>query len=39
LINEDVHSGEFEIMWNAGENPSGIYFIKLETENTSITRK
>ena len=27
LVNEYSSSGEYDIMWNAGSNPSGIYFI------------
>ncbi len=31
--------GEYEIKWMAGNNPSGVYFYKLNSANLSITKK
>ena len=35
----DYEFGMNEVVWNAGKNPSGIYFLKLRTGKNSITRK
>ncbi len=35
----DYEFGMNEVVWNAGKNPSGIYFLKLKTCKNSITRK
>ena len=31
LINESLTPGEHEISWNAGQLPSGVYFVRLQT--------
>jgi Leucine-rich repeat (LRR) protein len=39
LVNSKLVGGEHEIKWNAGEYPSGVYYIKLESGNTSEIKK
>jgi photosystem II stability/assembly factor-like uncharacterized protein len=39
LLSERQSAGTYEIIWNAGVNPSGIYFYRLEAENLSQVRK
>ena len=33
LINQSINSGRHEIHWNAGDIPSGVYFIMLSSDN------
>jgi hypothetical protein len=39
LVNEVKQPGEYEVEWNAESMPSGIYFYRISTEKTSITKK
>jgi len=39
LLNELKQAGEHQVVWNAGDQPSGVYFYKMETGNISETRK
>ncbi|MBL1215518.1 MAG: T9SS type A sorting domain-containing protein [Ignavibacteriae bacterium] len=32
LVNEQKPSGTYEVVWDAGNQPSGIYFYKIETD-------
>lgn len=39
LVNEKLEAGEYKIIFNAGNLPSGIYFYKLTSDNISLTKK
>ena len=39
LINKKQNPGDYLFMWNASSYPSGIYFIRLESNNFTETRK
>ena len=39
LVNEYKPAGSYEVEWNAGDFPSGIYFYQLKTENYIETKK
>ena len=39
LVNEKLRSGTYEIEWNAGSFPSGVYFYKLEAGGFYQTKK
>ncbi len=39
LVNETMDPGEYEITWNAANNPSGVYFIQLVSGNSVQTEK
>ena len=39
LVNQLVNPGSFEIVWNAAQYPSGIYFYRLETQYFTETKK
>jgi hypothetical protein len=39
LVNEELNAGAFEVNFNAANLSSGTYFYKLQTENTSLTKK
>ena len=39
LVDEYKPAGSYEVEWNASNNPSGIYFYRLETEGFTQTRK
>jgi hypothetical protein len=39
LINKKQNPGDYLFMWNASSYPSGIYFIRLESNNFTKTRK
>jgi len=39
LVNSRVDKGEHEVVWNASEFPSGIYFCRLESGDVSQTQK
>jgi hypothetical protein len=39
LINGEFLSGEHKIQWNAGNQPSGVYFIRLESGEKLETQK
>jgi len=31
LVNGNLQAGEHEIVWNAGSQPSGVYFVRLQS--------
>jgi hypothetical protein len=39
LIDETMQAGEHSVIWDATNNPSGIYIVQLETGNRILTRK
>jgi photosystem II stability/assembly factor-like uncharacterized protein len=39
LIDEDKPGGEFQVNWNGSSYPSGIYFLKMESEDFRETKK
>ncbi len=39
LVNEVKRPGEYTVQWNAEDFPSGVYFYKIETEKSSLTKK
>ena len=39
LVNQLVNPGSFEIVWNAAQYPSGVYFYRLETQYFTETKK
>jgi hypothetical protein len=39
LVSEELNAGIYQLIWDAGEFPSGIYFYKLITADYSQTRK
>jgi len=39
LVNEQLKPGTYEVDWNAGNYPSGVYFYKLQTEDYTETKK
>jgi hypothetical protein len=39
LADETLSAGEHSIVWDASNNPSGIYIVQLETGNRILTRK
>lgn len=39
LIDDNIQAGEHSIVWDASNNPSGIYIVQLETANKILTRK
>ena len=39
LINEGLKPGTYEVEWNAGNYPSGVYFYKLTAQDYSETKK
>jgi hypothetical protein len=39
LVNERLEAGVYEVRFDAGDLPSGIYFYRMQTENFSETRK
>ena len=39
LVNEQQHPGEYTLIWNAFEQPSGMYFLRLQSENDSFYQK
>lgn len=39
LVNDEKSAGKYNVVWNPGAIPSGVYFIKLETNKYSIVRK
>lgn len=39
LINEHKPVGEYQVDWNAGELPEGVYYAVLRSENNIVTRK
>lgn len=39
LVNENQTPGSYSVQWDASGNPSGIYFCKLESQNSELVRK
>lgn len=39
ILDRNLAPGSYETQWNSGNNSSGIYFYRLETDNFSETRK
>ncbi|TVR16764.1 MAG: T9SS C-terminal target domain-containing protein [Balneolaceae bacterium] len=39
LMDDTIQPGEHSVVWNAANNPSGIYIVQLETGNRTLTRK
>lgn len=39
LINDVLTSGEYEILWNAKNYPSGVYYYKIESNGRSETKR
>lgn len=39
LIDDNITAGEHSVVWNASNNPSGIYIVQLETGSRILTRK
>ena len=39
LINDVLTTGEYEIIWNAKNYPSGVYYYKMETNGISETKR
>lgn len=39
LVNEKLQPGTYEVEWDAGNSPSGVYFYRLETADYSETKK
>ena len=39
LVDGDVHAGRHQVMWDAGELPSGIYFVRMNVGEYRQTRK
>ncbi len=39
LVNEQLHAGVYEVNWDAGNHPSGVYFYRMETSAYTETKK
>ena len=39
LRNEYLQIGNYNFSWDAGKNPSGLYFVKLESQNFTQIKK
>lgn len=39
IVNQALSSGTYEVLWDAGSYPSGIYFYRLESGSVGITKK
>jgi hypothetical protein len=39
LVNERQTAGDHTIVWDAASNASGVYFLRLESGSSSVTRK
>jgi len=39
LVNESLNPGAYEVNWDASQMPSGVYFYRLKTENSILTKK
>lgn len=39
LVNERLNAGSYSVDWNALQNPSGVYFYRIETENFAATKR
>jgi hypothetical protein len=38
-VNEELKAGIYEVKWDGSNNPSGVYYYKLVTENYANTMK
>jgi hypothetical protein len=39
LVNEQLNAGTYSVDWNALQNPSGVYFYRIETDNFTTTKR
>ena len=39
LRNENLQRGNYNFSWDAGNNPSGLYFVKLKSQNFTQIKK
>ena len=39
LLSETLGPGSYSTVWHAGQNPSGVYFVRMESDNFSETRR
>jgi len=39
LTDNKFHPGTYSLVWNAGDKPSGIYFINISTEYNVVKQK
>jgi hypothetical protein len=39
LVNEKLNAGTYSVDWNALQNPSGVYFYRIETDNYTNTKR
>jgi photosystem II stability/assembly factor-like uncharacterized protein len=39
LVNEELNPGTYEVPWDAGNYPSGVYYYRLTTQNFTDTKK
>jgi len=39
LVDANLKSGTYEIVWNASSHPSGLYFVRLKAGKSRQTRK
>ncbi len=39
LVDDELTAGQHEIVWDAADAPSGVYFYRLSVKNESITKK
>ena len=39
LVNEELRPGSYEVTWDAGSSPSGVYFYRLEVGSSAEIRK
>ena len=39
LIESELAAGSYDVDWDAGEQASGVYFYKIETEKYTETKK
>jgi len=39
LVDQQLRSGTYKVLWNASSYPSGVYFYSIYTKSFSVTRK